>query len=170
MRIPKPIKHIGLTALILSISIILYKRHEQQEILKLQKFYADELARMFDGHGNYLKHYDGYDMVMIDKQQNRIKKNARFLKEGMKRDEVLKLFGRPTYSERQGTKEGKFIGISCMYYFYKVDINSVNERDDKSLELFFDTNDKLHAIGTNIKGLRQKGWCEPFLIRSLYDS
>jgi hypothetical protein len=91
--------------------------------------------------------------MMAPAQREMVKQNASKLKLGDKREAVLALLGDPTYDQILADKRtGAIKGRSYEYYFEKVDSRFVSTTD-KRLELFFDSDDALKNVCSNISGI-----------------
>ena len=81
---------------------------------------------------------------------------------GMTRKEVFDLLGEPDVSgrHRSKAKHPGFLGWYWMYYIYKLEAHTTNLKRDKMIQIFFNTNGRVHCIvPSNIEGLEQKGTC-----------
>jgi hypothetical protein len=91
-------------------------------------------------------------------KQGEIKRNYSKLSLGLSKSEVINIIGSPDYSEILYSKESnhtKYLGSSWVYYFEKQSPTIVNEKTDKRINVFFNTEGKTHWIISDIDGLTE---------------
>jgi len=82
------------------------------------------------------------------------------LKLGMTKQDVLTILGEPDFTGYLHSKQpqSRYLGSRWMYYFYKADSSLVNERLDKSVQVFFSPDDKVSWVRPkNVPGLAEIG-------------
>jgi hypothetical protein len=102
---------------------------------------------------------NSFPYSMQEDRKNQISNSYDKLKIGMTKHEVNLILEDPDCSEHRNTKQypWKYLGTTWKYYFYKPYSNLVNEKLDKGILIFFDTNDKVQYIyPQNIEGLNIK--------------
>ena len=96
--------------------------------------------------------------VVTSEEFNRYKNNYPNLQLGMSPKEVVLLLDAPNIKKNLMTKKGKDIGIEYRYIIRRIHPNLVNEKKDKYINLYFDTNNKLkYAVATNLEGFKTIG-------------
>ena len=87
-------------------------------------------------------------------RKNQIKSNYSQLRVGLGKDDVARILGEPDCSQRLASKEHQeYRGAAWTYYLEKPDPNLVNLKNDKTVEVFFDPNGKVHWVVSNVEGL-----------------
>jgi hypothetical protein len=92
-------------------------------------------------------------------RQNRFRQDYSLLSVGLTKAEVLEVLGEPDSSEQvwSKTEPREYRGSHWTYFFEKPDPNLVNQNKDKSIEVFFEPNDRVHWITSNVEGLAEIG-------------
>jgi hypothetical protein len=92
-------------------------------------------------------------------RRERIKANYPQLRVGLHKAEVAIILGEPDCSERMATKSlrPRYLGSAWTYYLDKPDPNMVNEKNDKTVDVFFDQVGEVHWIVSNVEGLAEIG-------------
>lgn len=66
---------------------------------------------------------------------------------------VIAALGKPDYERNLATKDGRFVAKSAIYYIKKWEKELVSEGKDERVDLWFDANDRLWRVYSNVPGI-----------------
>lgn len=66
---------------------------------------------------------------------------------------IVAALGKPDYDRVLGTKDGKFVARSLMYYFKKWNRDSVTEGKDQYVDVQLDANNRVMRVLSNVEGI-----------------
>ena len=92
-----------------------------------------------------------YYFEMAEKDQENFFKKVNLIKIGDSVQKVKSILGEPRYDDIGTSKKGEFIARALSYYLKKLDKDFVNEKYDLYFELFFDAEDKLKDMASNME-------------------